>query len=203
MNTEEKIIQAAINVFIQKGLHGAKMQHIADEAKINKSLLHYYFRSKEKLYKEVFTSVFSHIFGSLHSIFEQDISFREKLKSFINEYTDLVAKNPHIPLFIIRELGEGGAIGAEVFDKIISDNRLTLPHLFLDSIQKAIEKKEIKSVDPKQLLITILGSCVYFFIAEPLLNVFLNKDPLYKRDVFIEERKVALLSTILEGVKLK
>ena len=49
-NTEEKIINAAEKVFVEKGMAGARMQHIADEAGINKSLLHYYYRSKEKLY---------------------------------------------------------------------------------------------------------------------------------------------------------
>src|SRR5262245_51487236 len=52
--TEERIITAARKVFLSKGLAGARMQDIADEAGINKALLHYYFRSKEKLFDMIF-----------------------------------------------------------------------------------------------------------------------------------------------------
>ncbi len=52
--TEKKIINAATAVFMEKGKDGARMQEIADKAGINKALLHYYFRSKEKLFTNVF-----------------------------------------------------------------------------------------------------------------------------------------------------
>ena len=53
-STEEKILDAAKEVFMKYGLYGARMQDIADTAKINKALLHYYFRNKEKLFDKVF-----------------------------------------------------------------------------------------------------------------------------------------------------
>ena len=56
-NTEEKILNAAQTVFIHKGMDGARMQEIADEAGINKALLHYYFRTKQKLFDAIFNDV--------------------------------------------------------------------------------------------------------------------------------------------------
>ncbi|HNA17232.1 MAG TPA: helix-turn-helix domain-containing protein, partial [Ferruginibacter sp.] len=53
-DTEQKILESARNVFIQKGLAGARMQDIADHAGVNKALLHYYFTSKDKLFNIVF-----------------------------------------------------------------------------------------------------------------------------------------------------
>ena len=50
LNSEHKILDAAKTIFIQKGFDGARMQDIADEAKLNKSLVHYYYRSKEELF---------------------------------------------------------------------------------------------------------------------------------------------------------
>ncbi|MCK5537355.1 MAG: helix-turn-helix transcriptional regulator, partial [Bacteroidales bacterium] len=43
INTEQKILLAATKIFSTKGMQGARMQEIADEAGINKALLHYYF----------------------------------------------------------------------------------------------------------------------------------------------------------------
>ena len=53
-STEDKILEAATNVFVSKGMEGARMQEIADKAGINKALLHYYFRSKEHLFEAIF-----------------------------------------------------------------------------------------------------------------------------------------------------
>jgi AcrR family transcriptional regulator len=47
-STEKRILDAAKEVFITRGFDGARMQEIADIADINKALLHYYFRSKDK-----------------------------------------------------------------------------------------------------------------------------------------------------------
>ena len=75
-NTEEKILKAAEEVFVQKGLDGARMQEIADKAGINKSLLHYYYRTKDKLFSKVF-KIISHIFLILLLYFP--ISFGAKI----------------------------------------------------------------------------------------------------------------------------
>jgi len=201
-NTEQKILQAAITVFIKKGRYGAKMHDIADEAGINKALLHYYFRTKDKLYLKAFENVFDQIFGSLHIIFKSDDSFEEKLVTFVDQYSKLILRNPQIPLFILRELGEGAENGQSLFDIILSDEKFDLPIVFMANIQTAIKKGEIKKIDPRQLFITIIGSIAFFFIAEPLLSVFLNRDPNYEREAFIEQRKKTVVEIILNGIKL-
>ena len=61
VETEKIIIKAAHEVFIEKGLQGARMQEIADRAGINKALLHYYFRSKDKLFDAVFQDIIKEI----------------------------------------------------------------------------------------------------------------------------------------------
>ena len=61
-STEEKILEAAAQEFIIKGKAGARMQEIANNAGINKALLHYYYRSKDKLFESVFTVVIKRSF---------------------------------------------------------------------------------------------------------------------------------------------
>lgn len=200
-NTEQKILQAAMEIFIQKGRHGAKMQEIADKAGINKAMLHYYFRSKDKLYAQVFESVYANNFGTLHKIFETDENIKIKLSHFVDQYTNLIRENPQIPLFLMRELSEGAAEIQPVFNKILSQKKFTLPFSFIQSIQQAIQNGEIRAVDPRHLLITIIGSVVFYFLAEPLLTVILSKGPEYKRETFIEERKKIIIDIIFNGIK--
>ena len=55
--TEEKIFEAATDVFVEKGMDGARMQDIANHAGINKALLHYYYRTKDHLFNAVFEKI--------------------------------------------------------------------------------------------------------------------------------------------------
>lgn len=190
-----------MDVFVRKGRYGAKMQDIADTADINKAMLHYYFRTKDKLYAKVFENVFISVFGTLHQVFGIDTDFETKLVKFIDQYTNLIMENPQFPIFILRELSEGAEDVKPVFNQILSDNKFNLPFTFIQAIQTAIRNGEIKPVDPRQLLITILGAVVFYFIAEPLLSVFLQKDSAYNREAFIEERKKVIVDIIFNGIK--
>jgi AcrR family transcriptional regulator len=104
-NTEEKIVQAAEKVFIEKGMAGARMQQIADEAGINKALLHYYYRSKEKLFSIVFrTAIRALIPNLIKSYNSREGDFQFKIRKFVDTYLTMMEKNPHIPGFVIHEL---------------------------------------------------------------------------------------------------
>jgi len=103
-DTEERILESAEDVFTNKGLSGARMQEIADKAKINKSLLHYYYRSKEKLFRAVFKKAFVKLAPKSILILTSDIPLFEKIEKFSSAYIDIIIKNPSIPLFVLREL---------------------------------------------------------------------------------------------------
>ena len=81
-NTEQIILKAARKVFTHKGFDGARMQEIADEAGINKALLHYYFRSKDKLFEAIFKEVITTFFPRIISVLTSDLSLFEKITLF-------------------------------------------------------------------------------------------------------------------------
>ena len=80
--TEEKIFEAATDVFVEKGLDGARMQDIADHAGINKALLHYYFRTKDKLFNAVFEMIAKKIFKKFAPVFDETLTLEEKIRFF-------------------------------------------------------------------------------------------------------------------------
>jgi len=57
ISTEDKILNSAFNIFLLFGYHGTTIQQIAMQAGVNKSAVHYYFRSKERLYTKVVKKV--------------------------------------------------------------------------------------------------------------------------------------------------
>src|SRR5215217_8189549 len=106
LTTEEKILEAAKKIFLTKGLDGARMQDIANEAGINKAMLHYYFRSKDKLFEQVFTEVAGHFLPKIIAIIASEQTVFEKIECFCKEYIDQVITTPYVPIFILNEINK-------------------------------------------------------------------------------------------------
>src|SRR6185436_6737613 len=102
--TEQRILDAARTVFLQHGTAGARMQEIAQEAGVNQALLHYYFRSKERLAQAVFQQMASRLFPALIQTLASDISLDEKIDRLVAIYLDNLSKSPFLPGYLISEL---------------------------------------------------------------------------------------------------
>src|SRR5690606_25415274 len=103
---ETKILKTAKKVFLEKGMAGARMQDIADKAKINKSLLHYYFKNKQTLFNIVFNQVFSIVAPQINNILNDDSAIEDKIRNFTSSYYSFRQKHPHLANFVIHELNE-------------------------------------------------------------------------------------------------
>ena len=198
---EEQILHSAMQVFVEKGRHGARMQEIADRAGVNKAMLHYYFRSKDNLYATIFRMVLQRYAQNFRLSVDESAGMEHILRRFIDSFLDLLKTHPRLPMFIVRELSEGGAIVSRVVAEMIDEGIFIVPRTMLHLIEERRDRGEIENVDDAvQYVITLLGGCVYFFIAEPLLMVMFpmeNTD----RDTFIAQRKEALFRHLYFGIK--
>src|SRR6478672_1184281 len=104
LTTEEKILTAARQVFLSRGMDGARMQDIADEAGINKALLHYYFRSKDQLFERIFLEVANSFLPRVFAVLDSDATLFEKIEQFCKEYISQVITTPYVPIFILNEI---------------------------------------------------------------------------------------------------
>lgn len=198
-NTEEKILNAAKKIFVEKGNDGARMQEIADEAGINKSLLHYYYRSKEKLFSAVFKFAFKKFAPDLMSIFQSDHDIFTKITKFVHSYIDIISKNPFIPLFIINEVNKKNAGFVGVFIKNTGINI----NIFEEIINKEIEAGTINPVDHKQLIVNIIALCVFPFIGRPIIQKVVFEDNEKEYDNFLKSRKEEVSNLIINSIKIK
>ena len=104
-STEEKILDAAKEVFMKYGLYGARMQDIADTAKINKALLHYYFRNKEKLFDKVFEGALAKYFEVMEVFSNEAFPIKKRLFIYVDRIVDFYFDYPQMTMFIIKEIG--------------------------------------------------------------------------------------------------
>jgi len=197
ITTESNILNAAKHVFQRKGMDGARMQEIADEAGINKALLHYYYRSKQLLFEAVFKSAFTLLAPQLNKVLNDDCSLFEKIKNFTHNYISFVIKHPYLPNFIIQEINKN----PEFIQNFLSDKELPSIGKFKRQVSDEVEKGIIKPIKAEQLFINILALNLFPFIAAPLLKGFLsinNED--YQQ--MIEARKTEVADFIINAIKV-
>jgi AcrR family transcriptional regulator len=194
---EERILVAARKVFTTKGMAGARMQDIADEAGINKALVHYYFGDKDKLFETIFKSEANKFFPKINAIFQSDDPLFEKIERFVNEYIDEMQENPYLPWFVINEINRDP--DRFMADVLGSDNR-PQPTKFLEQIEKEIKKGTIKRISPLHLLMNLLSMTIFPFIAKPMITRNLKMDELQFRQA-MEQRRKEIPKFIIDAIK--
>jgi AcrR family transcriptional regulator len=200
-STEEKIFDAAQKVFIEKGFNGTRMEGIAQEAGINKSLLHYYYRTKEKLFAAIFAKVADLFIPRIITFIESDAPLFEKIEHFVDTYMDLIMKNPCIPNFIISEINRN----PQQIGNMLAEATGILKHNVYENFSKTIEaeikKGTIKPIKPEQLVVNMIGLCIFPFVARPILQTILFKSDKKLYDEFIQSRKKEVTSFVINSIK--
>lgn len=199
VNTEQKILKAARDVFIRKGMAGARMQDIANEAGINKALLHYYFRSKEKLFETVFWEAANELFFNLNKVFQSDRSLFDKIECLISEYLDLVIKAPFIPQFLFSEINRNPE---SFFRKMEQLTGKPDPSPMLLQFKEAMDKGLIRKEEPLQFMMNIMSMIVFPFIGKPMFQkMFSIADTEFYQ--MMEERKKIIVDFVINAIKLE
>lgn len=187
-NTEQKILDAAEVEFLDEGFSGARMQTIADRAGINKALLHYYFRSKDKLFELVLRHKMNQFVPQLtQSLEDEQIPVIEKIELFVSAYLTMLSKNPKLPLFII------GAINRN--PELVSNMKIPIGHAVIKALEKAMSQGKINKIDPHQFILTLVGMCIFPFVARPMfIGIFGLSPSTY--DKLIEERQTHIMQYV-------
>ena len=196
MTTEEKIFNAARIVFQKKGFAGARMQEIADEAGINKAMLHYCFKNKQLLFEAVFMNAFSQLAPQINTIFISGDRLFDKIRQFTHSYISFVMLNPYLPTFIIQEMNNNPEF---VLSFLKNANRPN-PTLLIEQIEKEIADGIIKPINPKQLLMNMISMTVFPFAAQMLIKGMLQiSDAEFNQ--MMEERKTSIAEQIINSIK--
>lgn len=166
--TEQKIMQVARRQFVQKGFAATRMQSIADEAGINKAMVHYYFRSKEKLYREIVAHTLSTVIPHFGKGLQAKGDTLDRLDSIVRTYMEAIRANPDAPFFIMSEL-------AQQRPDFITELRKRVhfePAIFdlMQQMSTDIEAGKIRQIQPFQLMLNVMSMCGFPFIAKPIFT---------------------------------
>ena len=194
---EARILTAAHKVFTTKGMAGARMQDIADEAGINKALVHYYFRDKDKLFETIFMGEAQKFFPKINAIFQSDDPLFEKIEKFVNEYIDEMQENPYLPWFVINEVNRDPD---RFLQSVLGNDNRPKPAKFLEQIEKEIKKGTIKRISPVHLLMNLISMTIFPFVARPMITRNLRMSELQFKQA-MEQRKKEIPKFIIDAIK--
>lgn len=195
--TEEKIFESATEVFVEKGMEGARMQDIANHAGINKALLHYYYRTKDQLFNAVFEKIAGHMFRKFAPVLDENLPLEEKIKFFFREHITFLQKNPRLPAFLINEINRNpGRIRKLIQGIDVEKLWLTLEKQHKDEFKKYNITRETIP----QLMTSIASISVFPFAARGILEGIFDKMGI-DFDDYMEERKEYAAEFVIKAIK--
>lgn len=182
--------------FKKKGFAGARMQEIADEAGINKAMLHYCFKNKQSLFEAVFMKAFSQLAPQVNLIFSSNESIFDKIRQFTHSYITFVNEHPFLPQFIIQEMNNN----PEFVIQFLNNANRPNPSLMIAQIEQEIAAGIIKPMPPKQLLMDIFSLTVFPFAAQTMVKgMFHISETEFNQ--MMEERKTSIAELIINSIK--
>ena len=179
-DTERRILDAARTVFIKRGTSGARMQEIAEEAGVNQALLHYYFRSKERLSEAVFGEIAGRMFPAVIGILGSDVTIDEKIDKIVETYIDTMSRSPFLPGYILSELHHHPERIPKLLGSVTGKNLSSTLAPVLDKLDKQlaseVRKRRMRRISAQQFLVNLLSLCVFPFAARPMLRAAFDLD---------------------------
>lgn len=195
--TEDKIFEAATEVFVEKGMDGARMQEIAEHAGINKALLHYYYRTKDHLFNAVFEKIAGQMFKKFAPVFDENISLEDKIRFFFREHITFLQKNPRLPAFILNEVYRNPARIRKILRNV---DVKSLWETLERQHREELKKYNITEETMPQLMTSIAALSVFPFAARGILEGLFDSIGI-NFDDYIEERKTYAAEFVINAIK--
>ncbi len=197
-NTEQKIFDAATELFLEKGVDRTSVREIAAKAGINLALMNYYFRSKENLFSAIFSKLVKTNSEELIRVLNSDLELYEKIRQYVVVYIDMLSENPLLVSFVMAILHRSRERITEM--KAISN--LYGTDKFRLQVLEEGKKGNIRRTDPSQLFVDMM-SLIAFPFAIKMLVMDKNNYGEKEFQAFLEERKERIPEMLIDSLRPK
>jgi TetR/AcrR family transcriptional regulator len=202
--TEQRILDAAHAVFVKRGTAGARMQEIAAEAGANQALLHYYFRSKDRLAQAAFERAASQLLPAVIHILASDLALDAKVTRVVELELDYLSRVPYLPGYIISELTHhperARQLIATLTGQAPEDIRPRVVAVLRKQIDARVKRGTMRAIAPEQFIVNLMSLCIFPFAARPMLAALFGMDqPAFEQ--FIVHRRQDLPAFFLGALR--
>ena len=189
--TQELIKETAKNMFFVKGKFDGTTQEIADEAGVNRTLINYYFRSRDNLLQMILEEARRCEKDKSLIIHDSDLSFKEKISGFIEQSLQTSIQYPYLESYIVSQMNKGlnphkkDEVDSAVIDELYS------------SLEIEMERGNVERMEPVQFLLNMISLLVFPSAMRPLLMENIKVDD-KEFDRLISERKEIILNILFK-----
>ncbi len=201
-DTEQAILLAAEQEFMQKGYEGTKTVTIARNAGVTHAMLHYYFGTKERLFNKIFNEKMS-LLGKMVTdvIFEPDMTPLEKITAVVDRHFNFLVEHPDLPRFLLNELAYNSERRSMLEHKLRFAWGKLLPPLQCDW-DKMIVEEGMKPISMIDFILDVVSLNLFVFLALPVLDVVIDEFYGSRKD-FFEARKRENVEIIMQRLLQK
>ena len=197
--TEQQIKETARRIFLKEGKMLATTQEIADAAGVNRTLLHYYFRTREVLFNMVFQEALTKLRERIHEVIGSKLFFRQKVENLLNVFYEELTELPYLETFIALQLNQEPDKYEEIFIRLPGGKERI--KAFLKEIGLEMEKGTIPEMKPVNYFINLFALMAYPYVARPIYkNMFDMTDAAYNK--LLPERKSTIMSLLFKEQKV-
>jgi AcrR family transcriptional regulator len=203
-DTEQRILDAAHTVFIRRGTAGARTQEIAREAGVNSALLHYYFRTKDRLAEAVFRRAALQLMPAVIRVLGSDLELEEKVRQVIDIELRQLLATPYLPGYILSELTHHPERAQQLFSSATGMTPAAIGTSVFAILKKQIDERvktgRMHPVPPEQFAVNLLALCVFPFAARPMIMALVGLDD-RGFEQFINRRRKELAPFFLRALR--
>lgn len=202
-NLEIQILQAAEELFLNNGFAGTSTTDIAKRVGCNQALVHYYFRTKDNLFLQVFNGKVETILTTLQKpLLEQNADFPDKLRSTIGAYFDFLTANSRLPFFVINELLCNKERLQSAYKYFMQNTLHNNVFGLIDSVVQAeVRKGTIRQVSTVDFVLDIVSLTVFNFVVLPIYSDLSGSTEAEKTE-FINSRKEEIIQLVINGMRV-
>jgi len=188
IDTEQLIKETAKHVFFAEGRFNATTQEIADAAGVNRTLINYYFRSRNNLFDIVFQDAQVQEHDMMEKIIFSNLSFKEKLSQHLDVFFEQTKKYPYLEIYMVTQMNQGNCYKDKEHMNMLLDK-------FYLEVAVEMEKGNIERMRPEQFVLNFVSLMSFPVSMRPLLQETMGFSK-EGYDKLLEERKDVIMNTL-------
>lgn len=190
---KQNILRAALNEFAHNGIAGARLQTIAEEVGVTKAMIHYYYDTKENLFREVFLEAYGTVMENLLNILETDEPLFTKIEQFVDEAIERFHSDPALVDFISNALNKYPESTVQLMKTLIDYDA----SIFEKQLREAASNYEIASVEADHVVLNMLSLCMFPYAARRFMSELLNMENEEAYRELLAQRKGIVTDTVI------
>lgn len=203
-DTRDRILDAAQLEFQRSGTAGTRTQEIADQAGVNKALLHYYFSTKDELAQAVFRRAAKRLIPPVMGELASENPLETKVRRVVQLYLDLLTEAPELPIYVLSEMHFHPERIEQFIESVVGMDPASLGAQVLSAlgrqIKDAVDAGNMRPILPEHFLINLLSLCVFPFVARPMFGMLMGGGP-ERFASLVEERRETLADFFLGALR--